>query len=291
MRRASPLRPVLPEAAFTRYMMLRILTALILIPPVVYLIGWAPKWLFLLALLGTVERGLYEYFALSRQAGFKPFPLLGYLGGAVLCIVQAADISNRNLVVLGSLVLILLVAVTLGLWGISELKDYLGAVAATVFGVLYVALTLSCLVPLRFSDPLAGRKKMLLLFLVIWADDIFAFLVGRSLGRTLLFPRVSPRKTVEGAIAGFAGSLLIAWAFARWFWQTADLKTVILLAGVVAIAGQAGDLAESALKRGANVKDSGAILPGHGGLLDRIDSLLFGAPAIWLALTLKDFWR
>ena len=114
--------------------------------------------------------------------------------------------------------------------------------------------------------------------------------MGRALGRHLLSPRVSPKKTVEGAVAGLAGSLLIAGAFAHWFWPTADLKTVILLAGLIALAGQIGDLAESAMKRGAGMKDSGSILPGHGGLLDRIDALLFGAPALWLALMLKS-WR
>ena len=124
---------------------------------------------------------------------------------------------------------------------------------------------------------------MLLLFLVIWADDTFAYLVGRTIGRKMLFPSISPKKTLEGSVAGFVGSLLVAWGFARLFWQTASLKTVILLAGLVALFGQIGDLAESAMKRGANLKDSGSVLPGHGGLLDRVDSLLFGAPVLWLS--------
>ncbi|PYV04890.1 MAG: phosphatidate cytidylyltransferase, partial [Acidobacteria bacterium] len=111
------------------------------------------------------------------------------------------------------------------------------------------------------------------------------------MGRTQLFGRVSPKKTVEGAMGGLAGSLFIAWGFARWFWQTADVKTVMLLAVLVAVAGQIGDLVESGLKRCAEMKDSGGLLPGHGGLLDRIDSLIFGAPALWLALALKDLWR
>jgi phosphatidate cytidylyltransferase len=104
----------------------------------------------------------------------------------------------------------------------------------------------------------------------------------------LLFPRVSPKKTWEGAMAGLAGSLLAAGAYSRWAWRTADLAVVLILAGLIAIAGQVGDLAESAMKRGAGVKDSGGILPGHGGVLDRIDALLFGSAALWLALSLKD---
>jgi phosphatidate cytidylyltransferase len=271
-------------------MLRRTLTALILIPPVIYLIGWSPKWLFLLALGVTVERGLYEYFALTRQAGFKALPMLGYLAGAAACLVQTAGLNGPGRLSSAFWLLTLLLVLALGLWRISDLKDYLGAVASTLFGIFYVAFTLSCLFPLRFSDPAEGRRRMLLLFLVIWAGDIFAFLVGRAVGRRLLFPRVSPKKTIEGAVAGFLGSLLVAWVFARWFWQTADLKTVMLLAGLIALSGQLGDLVESALKRGANVKDSGALLPGHGGLLDRIDSLLLSAPAFWLALVLRDFW-
>ncbi len=92
-------------------------------------------------------------------------------------------------------------------------------------------------------------------------------------------------------MGGLAGSLLVAWGFTHWFWRTADPKTVILWAGLVALAGQVGDLVESALKRGADLKDSGTLLPGHGGLLDRIDSLLFGAPALWLALSLSELWK
>jgi phosphatidate cytidylyltransferase len=271
-------------------MLRRTLTALILIPPVVYLIGWSPKWLFLLALGATVERALYEYFALARRVGFKAFPVLGYLAGAAACLIQTADANGPGLLGSAFWILVLLLVLAVGLWRTSDLKDYLGAVATTLFGIFYVGFTLSCLFPLRFSDPAAGRRRMLLLFLVIWAGDIFAYLVGRAVGRRPFFPRVSPKKTVEGAAAGFLGSLLVAWVFARLFWQTADLKTVMLLVGLIALSGQLGDLVESALKRAANVKDSGALLPGHGGLLDRIDSLLLSAPTFWLALALKDFW-
>lgn len=267
----------------------RILTALVLFPPVIYLIGWSPNWLFLAAVVATVELSLYEYFLICRNGGVKSFPVMGYVGGAGMCLAQTAALylpANPTLAVLG---LFVLLALSLGLRGPADLKEYLQAVSSTIFGILYVGFTLSCLTPLRFSDPAKGQKLIFLLFLVIWAGDISAYFVGRSLGRHLLSPRVSPKKTVEGAVAGLAGSLLIAGAFAHWFWQTADLKTVILLAGLIAIAGQIGDLAESAMKRGAGMKDSGSILPGHGGLLDRVDALLFGAPTLWLVLMLKSW--
>ncbi len=268
----------------------RVLTAVILIPPVVYLIGWAPEWLFLLALVVTVEIGLYEYFVISRSAGFKAFPAIGYVAAPVVCVAQAFELRGPGSWGYVVLILVILFTLTVALIVKGDLKHYLGATASTLFGILYVALNLSWLVPLRFSNPSVGRNLMLLLFLVIWAGDIGALFVGRSMGRILLVPKISPKKTLEGAIGGFAASLLVAWGFARWFWQEGDMKTVMSLAAFVALAGQIGDLVESALKRGAELKDSGGILPGHGGLLDRIDSLIFGAPALWLGLTLKNLW-
>ena len=286
-------------------MLRRALTAVLLIPPVIYLLGWAPKWLFLLALVLTVEIGLFEFFALSRQAGIKAFPAVGYVAGGAVCIVPLLHPGQPAVPLMLVVVLLVLLIPSLALGWTSDLKDYLAATATTVFGILYVGLFLACLLPLRYSEPAmggkwltrsgvpdssTGRNLLLLLFLVIWAGDISAYLVGRTLGRRLLIPRISPKKTVEGAVGGLAGSLLVAWLFTHWWWQTAELKTVMLLAGLVALSGQVGDLVESALKRGANLKDSGSLLPGHGGMLDRIDSLLFGAPILWLALALRDLW-
>jgi phosphatidate cytidylyltransferase len=285
-------------------MKLRILTALLLIPPVVYLIGWSPKWLLLAAVIVSVELCLYEFFELCQHAGFKPLSALAYLAGAALCAARAMETSRPEMYTLVLLVAFVLITLTIALPTTTDLKTYLGATTTTIFGVVYIGLALSCLLPLRFAKLGAGslglagtasasegRMLLLLLFLVIWADDTFAYLVGRAIGRKRLFPSISPKKTLEGSVAGLVGSLLIAWGFARLFWQTASLKTVILLAGLVALFGQIGDLAESAMKRGANLKDSGSVLPGHGGLLDRVDSLLFGAPVLWLTLAILDFWR
>jgi phosphatidate cytidylyltransferase len=282
----------------------RILTALLLIPPVVYLIGWSPKWLFLAAVIVSVELCLYEFFKICQHAGFRPLSVLAYLASAALCAVRTVDTSKPEMYLVVLLVTFVLMTLAIALVMTRDLNTYLGATATTIFGVAYIGLTLSCLLPLRFSRlgagslgfvgtaaTAGGRKLMLLLFLVIWADDTFAYLVGRTIGRKLLFPSISPKKTLEGSVAGFVGSLLVAWGFARLFWQTASLKTVILLAGLVALSGQIGDLAESAMKRGANLKDSGTVLPGHGGLLDRMDSLLFGAPVLWLTLAIMDIWR
>ena len=283
-------------------MLKRTLTALLLIPPVIYLIGWSPRWLFLLAVAGAVVLALREYFALCRAMGLKIYSWAGYAGAVGVCIVQALPGDSSHSAVTLFLLVILLLIPTLALVLCTDLRDYLPATSATIIGILYVGLTLSCLLAIRFhpypldsawvqrggKTPLLGTGSYLLLFLflVIWAGDICAYLVGRSIGRIPFFARISPRKTWEGALAGLAGSLLAAWAFGHWIWKTGGTKTDILLVAWVAVAGQAGDLVESAIKRGACQKDSGTLLPGHGGFLDRVDSLLFAAPALWLAVAM-----
>jgi phosphatidate cytidylyltransferase len=284
-------------------MLKRTLTTLVLMPPVVYLIAWSPEWLFLLALMAAVILALHEYFGLCGAMGLKVFPWIGYGAAVAVCLVQVLRGDLYHVAVTPWLVAIVLLFATWALRRSTDLKDYLVAVSTTIFGILYIGLTLSCLVPICFSLNEArsewifggefgarrglgspGSRSALLLFLVIWAGDITAYLVGRPAGRIPFFSRISPRKTWEGAVAGLAASVVAAWACAHWFFAPASSKTVILLAVWIALAGQAGDLVESAIKRGANQKDSGTILPGHGGFLDRIDSLLFGAPALWLAL-------
>jgi len=280
-------------------MKLRTLTVLVLIPLALYLIVWAPPWLFVAALLVVVERSVYEYFELSRHASLGGFSWVGFAGSGALCLAQLADLRWPGDFVIMLTVLSVLGALGVALVSVEDLRQYLGAACSTVFCILYVGLTLSFLIPLRLSGSLLRQaspeippqRVLLFLFAVIWADDILAYLIGRWLGRTVIFPRISPKKTLEGSIAGLAGSLLTAWVLIRWWGsETQRLKTAMLLAGLVAVAGQVGDLAESALKRSAEVKDSGALLPGHGGLLDRLDSLMFGAPVLWLALAVMGSW-
>lgn len=272
-------------------MKLRILTGLPLALGVAYIIIQQREWLFFLAVVATVEISLHEFFFVSRQAGSKGWPLLGYLGGGLLCLAQFVDLHRLGFAESATLLLVVLGIPALGLLRVSDFKEYSLSLASTMLGIFFVAFTFSWLIPLRFAAPAEGRSLVLLLFAVVWGGDVFAYVVGRFAGRIPLAVRISPRKTVEGAVAGLAGAILVAWVFTQWFWQTADQKTVILIAGLVAVAGQAGDLVESALKRAADLKDSGAILPGHGGMLDRIDSLLFGIPVMWLAWNLKDLWR
>ena len=258
---------------------------------VVFLIVQDRKWLFVLAVLATVEISLHEYFHISREAGLGGWPWMGYTAAALLCLGQLAGLHGMAFSESALLLLMVLAITIAGLVTVSDLKTYPGVLASTLLGTLYIGFAFSWIIPLRFADPATGWRLTILLFLVVWSEDIFAYAIGRLAGRIPLAKTISPKKTVEGAVAGLAGGLLAAWGFSHWFWQTGDQKTVILIGGVVALAGQVGDLVESALKRAANLKDSGTILPGHGGLLDRIDSLLFAAPTLWLVWHLKDFWH
>jgi phosphatidate cytidylyltransferase len=281
-----PATEIRQPSSGTSFMITRVITAVPLALLVTALIWWGPRWLFLLVLLAVIEIGLYEYFHISRAAGFRGVAWLAYLTGGALCLAQTTGASAARELVLAVLLVSVFLATVIALFRSATLKEYFGSAASTVFGILYVGFTLSWLFPLRYSATYDGRALTLFLLAVNWAGDAFALFVGRTVGRRLLVPSISPRKTVEGALGGLVGSLLVGWVCSLGFWQTAGLKTVILLSLLVAITGQLGDLVESALKRSADLKDSGGLLPGHGGLLDRIDSLVFAVPSLWLAMAL-----
>jgi phosphatidate cytidylyltransferase len=269
----------------------RVLTAVPLAALVVYIILQTRQWPFVLAVTVTAEICLFEFFAISRNTGLKGLTAFGYIAAAALCGAQVAELHGASGVTLMVLLLIVVLILFLALLRSNGLKDYLGTAASTLLGVLYVGFGLSWLIRMRFSEPATGRLLTILLLLMIWADDIFAYIVGRTLGKTALASRISPKKTIEGSVAGLAGTVLVTWGFMRLFWKPAGIQTVLLLSLPVAAAGQLGDLIESALKRGAEMKDSGHLLPGHGGMLDRVDSLLLGAPVFWFVWELDRLWH
>ncbi|MGD0697301.1 MAG: phosphatidate cytidylyltransferase [Terriglobia bacterium] len=272
----------------------RVLTGLVLAPLALLIIVKAPPWLFVLVLLAVIERCLYEYFRIVRSAGFKTVPVIGYVAAGALCVAPGVVVyrpESQETIFLVVIPLSFALPMLLGLWWPSEPRHYLAATTSTIFGIFYIGFSLSLLVLLRFATGDYDGRTTVLLFLVVWADDLFAFAVGRWIGRAPLIPRISPKKTVAGSLAGLAGSILVGYAFARVFWQTVPTKDVILLTALIAVVGQVGDLVESALKRAGEVKDSGNLLPGHGGLLDRMDSLIPAVPAVMLALVLAPSWH
>jgi phosphatidate cytidylyltransferase len=278
-------------------MKLRILTAVLLIPIVVALIWFAPPLLLAGAAALVAILALNEFFDLAARqgaTGFKKWTIacsaalfyaqysLGLvetrsLNGAILLIKGG---EGRTLSLEAVLLIFVLGMVTIGLFTHRSLQEVLPAVSVSAAGVLFVAYPFSYLVRLN-EMPILGRRLVLFVLCMVWAGDMLAYFVGRSLGRVPMAPALSPKKTWEGALGNLFGSLLVAVAFARWL--QVDVVNLMVIAALGNVAGQMGDLIESVFKRGASVKDSGALLPGHGGMYDRIDSLIVAAPVLWAA--------
>jgi phosphatidate cytidylyltransferase len=278
-------------------MVLRILTAVVLIPTVVALVWWGPAPLLAAVAAIVALLALHEFFTLGERVGMRAFRNWTMLCAAGLFYAQyAAGLVEMRTLSGGALLirdatrgavsseLVLLIflfgSVSIGLATRRPLQDVLPAIAISSAGLLFVALPFSYLVRVNEIERI-GRQLVLFTLCLIWAGDMLAYFVGRSLGRLPMAPALSPKKTWEGAIANLLASLLVAVLFARW--MQADIASLLVLAALANIAGQMGDLIESAYKRGAVVKDSGALLPGHGGMLDRVDSLILAAPVVWIA--------
>ena len=267
--------------------MKRILTALVLIPIVLVLVFLGPRWLITLVTAGIAVLAAWEYLGLAERGGAKP-PRIAVVVSIVALFAGNFEFPDQTAAVFGVLSLGLLVYCTFR----SQVVQVMPDAAVSIFCMLYAGLTLLALPALR--EETNGPSLVTFLLCVVWAGDTAALYVGRLWGRHKLAPLLSPNKTWEGTVASVAGSLLAAggllalahqleiWNSARlsfpeevWYW--------LLLAVLVNVAGQVGDLAESALKRSAGVKDSGNLLPGHGGVLDRMDALLLAAPVLWYA--------
>ena len=255
--------------------MKRVLTALVLIPLVIALVLWAPGGLFLLGLLPFVLLALGEYLELAARLGGLPQPGPVHVASVLLLLVAHAHFEH----LLFALLFCAAVLLTQEMFRRPGLPGVLPAAAAACFGLLYVALPFALVVDLRESS--RGRLAVLFVVILVWVGDTAAYYGGRAVGRRKLAPHLSPGKTVEGTVASFLASVAVGfWLFRTWFPDMPEAHAGILPA-VVNVAGQLGDLTESALKRGAGVKDSSVLLPGHGGMLDRIDALLFALPVMW----------
>lgn len=268
--------------------MKRILTAVVLVPLVLVLILWGPLWLLMLAAWAIAELAIYEYLSLAETSGAHTPRWLVLVCCTVLFAV-AYSMPSFLFPTLGIFALVLL--------GVSSLRSPLNRVlndsASGFFGLAYVAFPL-VLAPMITTQE-NGTAQLLFLLIVVWAGDITALYIGRALGRHPMAPTLSPKKTWEGAVGSMIGSIVAGLAVVAcgnhlyrrgielllytqpwWYW--------VGMAILLNIAAQIGDLLESAIKRSAGIKDSGSILPGHGGVLDRIDALLLALPVLWYAL-------
>jgi phosphatidate cytidylyltransferase len=290
----------------------RIATAVVLIPIVVLLVLRAPVPLVAVVAGAVALVTVHEFLKLTESYGVQPLRLPTYIFSGLLFLLLALS-AGADTPQLSSLKFVLSAAFAAALAPFfflsilmrrSQLAGAYPAAAASAFAFAYIALPMAMLVQLR--QQVAGAFWLLYLLLVVWAGDIFAYFVGRSLGRHLMAPRISPKKTWEGAAASLVASLLVGNLLFSHALQISsfllrvglierrdglfglekpEIFPIILLTVALNIAAQLGDLVESLIKRGAGVKDSGTILPGHGGMLDRIDALLFAAPVLWFYAT------
>ena len=255
----------------------RWLTAGVAIPILIYLIGFGPRWLFQFLLFCVSCICLHEFFRLTSPK----LPWVPRALAFVLCFLFLA-LFSRGSVLLASALLCFAVMSCLSfyLFSDSEVKKNVIEDTATVaLGVLYIGLPLSLLVLMDRAP--RGNVWIFFLLTVIFLGDTGAFYCGRLLGKHKLYVIVSPGKTWEGAVGGFASSVLGGMLFSQAFDLHDSVATIAAVSGVISIAGQVGDLAESMIKRNYGAKDSGTILPGHGGFLDRVDSLLFAIPVCY----------
>jgi phosphatidate cytidylyltransferase len=286
----------------------RIATAVVLIPVVLLLILRAPVPV-LAVVAGIVSLlTIHEFLKLTESYGVRPLRILTYIFTGIFFLLLGLNFGNGK-PLLSTAVFVYCVGFAAAIAPFifltramrnEDLSSGYPTAAASVFAFTYIALPMGMLVQLR--QQWAGAFYLLYLLLVVWAGDIFAYFVGKSVGRHLMAPRISPKKTWEGAAASLIASVAVGWLL---FYYSSSLSSALLRVGLIErrdglfgleqpamgsvivltillnVAAQLGDLVESLIKRGAGVKDSGAILPGHGGMLDRIDALLFASPVLW----------
>lgn len=251
----------------------------------------ASQWSFV-ALMGVIAiGGMWEFYRMADKAGYSPMKLLGvFIGIAVFCINLAvmlffstqSDSTGSTLIIAALGVLVLLVP----LMCICELyrksATPIANIASSIMGALYVALPMSLLlvIPMLLGNGEWNPWIVLFYIFIIWANDVFAYLFGITLGRHRLFERISPKKSWEGFFGGLAGAVAMGYVAATIL--DASTTAWMGLALVAALSGVFGDLVESLMKRSVDVKDSGNIIPGHGGWLDRFDALILSAPFVFV---------
>lgn len=254
---------------------LRVLVAVLGIPVLIgalYYNGW---WLGAVVLALSLL-GLWEFYGLALVKGIKPLTVWGMIGGALLWYC----FFNLKAAAIGAMVLWLLLLLS---WLVirSEVEHSLARAGTTVLGVIYTAGLLGHLLLIRNIDGILGFKLAVLTMVLIWIGDTGAYFTGMLFGKKPLAPKISPKKSIEGLAGGALFILAAAFMIARyWMWELTTWQALAIGLGVT-LFGTLGDLFESMLKRDAGIKDSGNLLPGHGGILDRFDSMMFALPFVY----------
>jgi phosphatidate cytidylyltransferase len=252
--------------------MKRVATSLVLIPLVIWVVLAAPFWVFAAVLAAVGLLAFHEFDQIAKAQGIPPPGLPGMAVGLALLFTKEPFVPDPFLVA----AIAALAAMALAL-RVRDLASALTSASVFLLGVMYIFGAWRCAMGLREINP----HWLMIALLVSWAGDTAALYIGRAFGKHKLAPRVSPAKTWEGFAGSVAGGTLAAGVYAHYLIPAEPLGAVLGLAAAANVAGQMGDLCESAFKRGAGMKDSGTMLPGHGGWLDRIDSSLFSVPVVY----------
>ena len=269
----------------------RIITALVALPILIASIvlpSYFPLavWLFIAIAAVALAAGLFEFYSLTKKLELKADAAVGYLGATALFIgfLFDAPAKSPDLILLTLVLFLIVVLVTQTFRFQVNFSKMLAGVGVTVLGVLYVAFLGGFLISTRVgfeTQPYLSTHLLGYFFLVLMGSDTGAYFAGRAFGKHKLAPKISPGKTVEGLIGGIVAAAAFAALSTFWFFPELPYQFSVPLAMVMAVVGVLGDLAESAMKRGSDTKDAASILPGHGGLLDRLDSLLLNAPILY----------
>lgn len=256
------------------------------------------KWSFMALMSVIAIGGMWEFYRFSQKAGYEPMKALGIFTGVVmLCaglalsmFFDSANSGNALVLLVASIAALVLIV---PLMFICELyrksSTPIANIATSLLGALYVALPMALLIviPMLLGGGEWNPWIMILYIFIIWANDVFAYLFGITLGRHRLFERISPKKSWEGFFGGLLGAMAMGWVAA--IILGASVPMWIGLALVAAISGVFGDLVESLMKRSVDIKDSGNIIPGHGGWLDRFDALILSAPFVFIYACIYTF--
>jgi phosphatidate cytidylyltransferase len=257
----------------------KIWTAMIIVPPVIFLIALGPPIVLTLMVLLATFFGLREFYNLTLPHSKWVERWAGMGLGLILSIIISYGDSK---IALPFFVLLLLLLCILFMGTSQNLSSTISNMGIMFFGIFYVGFLLSHVSLIR--NMVDGKQWVLFLIATVWAGDISAFLSGSLFGRHKLYPKISPNKTYEGLAGGIVGSVIVALSFTLLFIPQLGKGLCIFLAIGLGVLGQLGDFTESMLKRSAQVKDSGSLIPGHGGMLDRLDSFLFSAPFLHYSL-------
>ncbi len=267
----------------------RLLTAAVALPILIASIilpWWVPEtvWIFAVIAVLALAAGMFEFYSLTKKLELKADAGVAYLGAAGLTVAFIVDAPAKapDLLLIALAAFLVIVFVTQTFRFQKDFSKMLTGMGVTVLGVLYLAFLGGFLISTRVGfNPDLSTKLLLFFFVVIFGSDSGQYFTGKALGKHKLAPAISPGKTVEGAVGGLVFAAGFAALCTLLFFPELPYQFSIPLGVVMAALGMLGDLAESAIKRGSKTKDAASILPGHGGLLDRLDSLLFNAPVLY----------